>query len=195
MIPVGRFLVPSTLEKEWKDARAKGVTATMVAKAATASGFKQVVDGFTNPEVITDNDYMKFGRDNEAWIVHELKSLGVLHNDYLIRSEAYEWAMATPDGLSLDHSRIAEVKTTGTDWGSFKKAPIDYRRQVQWQLYVTGAEDCVFAWMLREANKDGKFVPAWFEPKIEIALRDEEMIEELILVAVRLMDEIEKKGK
>ena len=194
-ITLDRFVVPSSIEDEWKKARAIGVTATMIAKAATPAGFDEVVNGLNQPDEVIDNDFMKFGRDNEAWLVHALKSHGVLHNDYLIRSKEYDWAMATPDGLSQDHSRIAEVKTTGTDWGSYLKAPIAYRRQVQWQLYVTGAEDCVFGWMLRTTNSDGRFVPAWFEPKVDIALRDEAMIEKLVEVGTRLFEIIQQEGK
>lgn len=195
MIETERFIVPSSLEYEWKQARQKGVTATMVAKAATPAGLKEVLENIGQSDEIADNPYMKFGRDNEAWIVHALKKHGVLHNDYLIRSSEMEWAMATPDGLSTDHLRIAEVKTTGTDWMEWAKVPIAYRRQVQWQLFVTGATDCVFAWMLRIESSAGVFVPAWFEPKFVIVDRDEAMIAKLVEVGSRIYDELEKKGK
>ncbi len=195
MIETERFIVPSSLEREWKKVRQTAVTATMVAKAATPAGLKEVLDGIGESDEIPDNAYMKFGRDNEAWIVHAIKSQGVLSNNYLIRSAQYDWAMATPDGLSVDHNRIAEVKTTGTDWGEWSKVPIAYRRQVQWQLFVTGATDCVFAWMLREESSSGEFVPAWFEPKSVIVDRDEVMIAKLVDVGLRIYDEIQKKGK
>ena len=187
MIQINRFLVPSSAEDEWKAVRRTGITATAVAKAATPAGFKQFLEELESPVEVADTPFMKFGRDNESWIVRSLKNeYGVLPNDWLIAHEKHDWMMATPDGLSLDHSRIVEVKTTGKDWGEWSKVPIGYRRQVQWQLEVTGATDCVFAWVVRKELADGSLVPAWFEPKVVVVERDEKMIEELLDVADRL---------
>jgi len=110
-------------------------------------------------------------------------------NDWLIAHEKHDWMMATPDGINFTHDRIAEVKTTGKDWGGWDKVPIAYRRQVMWQLEVTGATDCVFAWVLRKELSDGSFVPAWYEPKTVLVERDEKMIAELVKVAERLIGE------
>jgi hypothetical protein len=96
------------------------------------------------------------------------------------------WHTATPDGLSLDHHTIAEVKTTGRDWGTWSKVPIHYRRQVAWQLHVSGASRCVFAWLLRGEAASGQFVPMWFEPKVVVVDRDQEVITHLISVADQL---------
>ena len=115
-------------------------------------------------------------------------------NDWLIRHYGDRLALATPDGISLSHNRISEVKTTGKDWGSVDKIPIAYKRQVQWQLYVTGADECVFAWMLR-AEVDGRMVPGWFEPKSDIIGRDEVMITDLKLAATMLWAEIQAQGE
>jgi hypothetical protein len=98
--------------------------------------------------------------------------------------------MATPDGLSKDHKTIVEVKTTGKDFVEWGKVPIQYRRQVQWQLYVTGATQCLFAWQLRVTNNDGLFVPGWLEPKAVIVQRDEEMITQLVSVSEKLQMEL-----
>ena len=130
---------------------------------------------------------MQFGRDHERWLVLALKDkFGIFPNDWLIAAERTSWHTATPDGLSLDHNTIAEVKTTGRDWGTWEKVPIHYRRQVQWQMYVTNASTCVFAWLLRVESAGGQFVPAWFEPKVVKVQRDEEMITHLIAVADQL---------
>ena len=96
--------------------------------------------------------------------------------------------MRSPDGISLDHVAISEVKTTGKDWNP-ERIPVQYRRQVQWQLYVTGAEFCYFAWLLRE-ERDGAFMPAWFDPKVIKIERDGEMISELVTVANRLWERV-----
>lgn len=191
MISVDRFIAPSSARSSWMAARVGGVTATQVARAATPKGFEDELQGVLNPTEILDNPYMAFGRDNEQWIMLALKDeYGVLPNEWLVAHETERWQLATPDGLSLDHRMTAEVKTTGTDWGSWDKVPIHYRRQVQWQLHVTGAETSVFAWLLRKENKFGQFVPAWFEPKSVLVERDEKMIEQLREVATRLRDSI-----
>lgn len=192
MIHHDRFIVRSVDEIEWKRVRETGVSATTVAKAATPSGFAEIINERNNPTPFEDNAYMAFGRDNESWIVASLKDqFGIFANDWLIAADGYEnrWMFATPDGLSLDHETIAEVKTTGKDWAD-TSVPIQYRRQVQWQLFVTGASRCVFAWVLRSQAADGRFVPAWFEPKTVIIERDEKMIADLVQVAQQLQMEL-----
>lgn len=181
---------------EWYKAREYGVSATTVAKAASGpGGYDAELKRALHPEehVIEDNAYMRFGRDWENWIVQSLpKELAIEHNDWLIRAEEQERHLATPDGLNADWSLIAEVKTTGKDWDKGLERdviptdiPIQYRRQVQWQMYVTGATSCVFAWLLRMESESGEFMPAWLEPKTMIIERDDDMIRELILVAKR----------
>jgi predicted phage-related endonuclease len=94
--------------------------------------------------------------------------------------------------MDLHHDTIAEIKTTGKDWNP-EKLPVQYRRQVQWQLFVTGAEMCMFAWMLRE-ERGGVFMPAWFDAKTVIVDRDEEMIGDLIRVANQLLERLDGGG-
>lgn len=187
MIEVQRFISPSSDRAGWLEARKGGVTATQVSKSATPKGFENEIKSMTAYEEIEDNAYMKFGRDSEQWIALSLKEkFGIMPNEWLIAAEEQRWQMATPDGISLTHETIAEIKTTGTDWGQWAKVPIGYRRQVQWQLHVTGAEACVFAWVLRKENSAGVFVPAWFEPKTVIVEPDPKMIADLLYVADQL---------
>jgi putative phage-type endonuclease len=173
----------------WFEARRNGISATAVARAATPAGFDAEVRNMLEPVDIGDNDYMRFGRMWESWIVENLPAeYGIKHNNWLIHADGHKWQLATPDGLNDDWSLIAEVKTTGKDWGA-NAIPIQYRRQVQWQMYVTGATACVFAWLLRIETADG-FAPGWFEPKTIIIKRDERMIADLIQVAERLQMEM-----
>lgn len=180
---------------EWYKARQRGVSATAVSRASTPAGFIEEVNRAVWPEehLVEDNDYMRFGRDWEAWIVDNLPAeYGLEPNDWLIARDnlANAWQLATPDALSPDWTIIGEVKTTGKDWDG-QTIPIQYRRQVQWQLYVTGAERCVFAWLLRVAHQaTGEFQPGWFEPKHRIIERDEAMITELIATAEKLQQTI-----
>ena len=187
MIDVERFISPSSARSEWLKARRNGVTATQVSKGATPKGFETEVKKMTTGEEIEDNAFMKFGRDSEQWIALSLKEkFGIMPNEWLIAAKEQRWQMATPDGITLTHELISEIKTTGTDWGEWSKVPIHYRRQVMWQLHVTGAEACVFAWVLRKENNAGVFVPAWFEPKTILVKRDIGMIDDLINVAENL---------
>lgn len=184
-------MVARSLTDEWYKARQYGVSATTVAKAASGpAGFDAELQRALNPEehIVEDNAYMKFGRDWENWIVEALPAeYAIKPNDWLICGiGADRWHLATPDGMNKDWSIIAEVKTTGKDWEG-TTIPIQYRRQVQWQLHVTGATKCVFAWLLRAEADNGDFVPAWLEPKHVVMERDEEMIAELKEVANRFI--------
>ena len=110
---------------------------------------------------------------------------GILPTDWLIAAEGNPRHLATPDGLNLTHTLIGEAKTTGVDWGD--KIPIKYRRQVQFQLYVTGAERCLFLWQLRVPTDTGWFFMPWLDPKFRWIERDEPMISELVATANRLL--------
>ena len=179
-----RFVANKAMSKDgWLEARRAGVTATQVARAASGpGGFEQAVMEYREEFQEQDNAFMKFGRDWERPISLFLKdNFGVMPNEWLIRAEENPTHLATPDGLTLGHQQISEIKTTGKDWNP-ERIPVQYRRQVQWQLHVTGATSCLFAWMLRE-SRNYVLVPAWFEPKVIVLERDEDMIGELVTVA------------
>lgn len=186
MISAERFLVRSTERDRWLAAREGGVSATTVADAATPAGFREVVAARQDPQPIEPNDYMMFGTESESVLMeHAHRQFGIIPNDWLIAGSNVQH-LATPDGLSVDHLLIAEAKTTGKDWGD--KPPIRYRRQVQWQLHVTGAERCLFLWNLRVPEDQGWFYLGWLEPKTLWIDRDEKMIAELVAVADRLLE-------
>jgi len=191
MLSPDQFVASKSVNAErWLSARREGVTATQVAKAASGpGGFEQAVEDYRADFVENDNPYMAFGRAWEGPISMFLKdNYGVMPNDWLISSRVSDHYLCTPDGLTLDHDAISEVKTTGKDWNPVK-IPLQYRRQVQWQLFVTGAEFCYFAWLLRE-ERDGAFMPAWFDPKVIRIERDEEMIVSLVRVADDLWERV-----
>lgn len=184
MIPAHRFLEQSEHRDAWLQERLGRVTATEVAEAATPAGFANVVAKREAGALIEVNEMMQFGTDSE----HELamfgkERFGVLPNSWLIAGEDPTDA-ATPDGLNLDHTGISECKTTGKDWAT---PPIKYRRQIQWQLHVTGAEWCELIWNLRTIV-NGEYRLGWFEPKTLRIPRDEAMITDLIAVADRLKE-------
>jgi hypothetical protein len=180
-----RFIARSSDRDLWLAARENGVTATQVAKASTPAGFREVISNIENPQPVIPNAVMEWGNKREPFIALELKDrFGVMPNEWLISFDdgLRRWQMATPDGLSVDHSVIAEIKTSGKP---LDQIPIHYRRQIQWQLHVTGAERCLFAYELRMEGPEG-FVPG-FDVQTQWVDRDEEMIAGLLQVAEQVM--------
>ena len=181
MIGIERFIVSSQTKDLWLAARDRGVTATQVSKASTPAGMKEVLAQIENPTPVEPNGFMDWGVEREAYIAHVVKErYGILPNDWLLCADGAgnEWQMATPDGLSLDHTMIGEYKTSGKP---LDKVPANYMRQVMWQLYVTGAQRCLFAYELRLEGPEG-FVPG-FDVECQWIDRDEKMIADLIKVA------------
>lgn len=186
MIEVDRFVVRSTDRAAWLEARTLGVTATMVQRAFTPAGMKEVLAEFDEPREVTPNAYMDWGNEREPFIAEVVKQrYGLLANDWLIskgsRMSADRWMMATPDALSLDHKMIGEYKTSGKP---LDKIPAHYMRQVQWQMWVTDAESCVFAYELR-LDAPGGFAPG-FDVESQVVKRDDELIEKLVAVAEKV---------
>lgn len=186
MISPERFIARSSEREAWLAARDMGVTATMVANAATSAGFDATIAEFKSPKQMEPNAYMNWGNEREPVIASVVKErFGIMPNDWLIAKDElqHRWQMATPDGLSLDHKWIAEIKTTGK---RFEKIPLRYMRQIQWQLHVTGAERCLFAFEERLDGVDG-FVPG-FDVECSWVDRDDKLIRDLIDVAERLQE-------
>lgn len=192
MIDPDRFVASKAYsESDWLEARRDGLTATTMAKAMTPAGYREVVKTWGDVSPTPVNDFMRFGLEHEPWLALWAKEqFGTMPNDWLIRHEVNDIALATPDGLSRDDVAILEIKTTGRDWA---KPPVNYVRQVQWQLYVTGAEYAYFVWLLREQNAAGVLVPAWLEPKATIIERDETLISGMVATADKLWQELRGK--
>lgn len=185
MIDVDRFLVRSSDRAQWLEARSSGVTATMVSKAFTPAGMKEVLAELDAPREVTPNAYMDWGNEREPFIAEFVKERhGLLANDWLIskggKMSPDRWMMATPDGLCWHdgHKTIGEYKTSGKP---LDKIPAHYMRQVQWQLWCTDATRAIFAWELR-MDAPGGFAPG-FEIVTQEILRDDDLIEKLVAVA------------
>ena len=187
VIDVDRFLVRSSDREAWLWHRSQGVTATMVARAFTLAGFAEVVAQMENPEEVTPNAYMEWGNQREPYIAEVVKErFGVMPNDWVIskggKLSPDRWMMSTPDGLSLDHKVIGEYKTSGSPLGKTIKA--EHVRQMQWQMWVTGAQSCVYAFEERQEGPNG-FAPG-FDVECRVVERDENLIKELVAVAEKV---------
>lgn len=193
MITADRFLAAKHMdEAAWMASRRAGVTATAVAEAAAKRDRTAAIHAWLNPEPFEQNAYMRFGTESEPAIMRTAHAEhGILPVDWVIAAELNRLHRATPDGLSLDHNTIAECKAPGDPWDAALSKPtgipIRYRRQVQFQLHVTGAERCLFLWNQRVV--DGHwFRLAWFEPRSVWIERDEEMIADLVQVADEMLE-------
>jgi len=193
MLTADRFLASKGIDEDaWKSVRRSGVTATQVARASTPKGFEDEVNSWLDPVPVEENDFMRFGSESEGPLGMWLKDRhGVVPTDWVVCHETVREFLASPDGLSPDHKTIAEIKTTGKPWTDYKSAPIAYRRQIQWQLFVTGASSCVFAWMLRVETPSG-FGFGWFEPRVVVVEPDPAMLSDLVKTAEELLAEKER---
>ena len=188
MIEPERFIARSSDRDAWLEARTHGVTATAVAKAASGpAGFRDQLELRRNPVDIEVNAYMAWGSFMEGPIALWVKEqTGIMPNEWLIAHSAGSPWLATPDGLSIRHDEIAEIKTMGKP---LTEPPVLHIRQMQWQMFVTDAEKCFYAWQLR-VDVPGGFAPGWIEPRSVWVERDEKMIADLVKVAERLIEEI-----
>lgn len=190
MIAAHRFYARQGAEPHlWYPWHDVGVSASIVANAATESGFKSVMeDGFHIPP----NEFMQFGTDMEPVIMQFAKrEFGLIPSDWLILDRLQPLYGATPDGISPDHTLIGECKTTTDPWDGAesnpKKIPIKYRRQVQWQLLVTGAQSAVLLWTLTERDSSGELYTPWLEPRSVIIEPDSAMRTELMQAADKVL--------
>jgi len=187
VIEADRFLARQSTDRDaWLWHRQQGVTATQVGKAYTPAGFAEAVAEIENPREVTVNGFMSWGNEREPHIAQVVKErFGIMPNDWLISAGGKlspdRWMMATPDGLSLDHKVIGEYKTSGKP---LDKIPAHYMRQIQWQMWVTDAERCLFAYELR-LDAPGGFAPG-FDVETQWVDRDDKKIKELVAVAEKL---------
>lgn len=184
MIDASRFLVRSTERDRWLAAREGGVSATTVAEAATPAGFDSVVEQRRNPVDVVPNEYMMFGTESEPVLMEFAhREHGIIPSDWLIAGE-HPRHLATPDGLSVDHSLIAECKTAGT---IPKSIPRKHRDQMLWQMFCTGAERGLYVVNSRVPDGRGWFYLGLIEPVTFWLDRDDKRIAELVTVADRLL--------
>ena len=152
--------------EQWLDARRRYVTATEVAQLVRRGQdywdeLREIKAGQRTAPDISGLPAVRHGREREALIVPYVQSLeeGMVPNDDLyVRNERYA---ATPDlvgdGIvgeikTIKDTRLAKLQTA-KGWPTGQ-----YYDQVQWQLFVTGAIACIFAWEPYE-DWDGELVP------------------------------------
>ena len=152
--------------EQWLDARRRYVTATEVAQLVRRGQdywdeLREIKAGDRTAPDISNLPAVRHGREREAMIAPYVQSLeeGMVPNDDLyVRNQRYA---ATPD--LVGDGIVGEIKTIkDTRLAKLQQAkgwPTgQYYDQVQWQLFVTGAIACIFAWEPYE-DWDGELVP------------------------------------
>lgn len=177
-------------EAEWLEARKKYVTATEVAQLVRRGEsywreLREVKAGVREAKDLSHIPAIRHGREREPLIVPYVQSLeaDMVHNeDLVVRLGRYA---ATPDLIgdgivgeikTVKDTRLAKLQASG-DWPTSQ-----YFDQVQWQLFVTGAIACVFAYEPYE-DWDGTLVPREDKRGNLTIHRDEERIKHLRKVA------------
>lgn len=180
---LSRIVTDGTDRMAWMRARARGITATDVAKLSTPRSIEAAAHEKLHGSRFTGNAYTDHGRAREpviaSWVLREY---GIEPSQALFHAETDLRHLATPDGLALRGDggiELAEIKTTNKVWRSI---PRNYLRQVWWQQYVLGAERTLMVW---ERHED--FVPVG-DPEVRWIDRDESEIEQLVTLAGRLID-------
>jgi hypothetical protein len=162
MIPEGHELL-SRVVADSRDRPAWQQHRTGRIGGSDAAGFakEESVASYVKTKLSSDfqgNAYTRHGNDREARM---LRQYHLQQNTLMFRARDNDRHVATPDGVlvsGLDgHVIIAEAKTTTKP---FTKVPLGYARQVLWNMYVTGATECLFLWELHQG-----FIAVQAEPE------------------------------
>lgn len=180
---LARVVTDGSDRMAWLHARARGITATDVAKLSTPRSIENAAHEKLHGSRFMGNAYTDHGKAREpeiaSWVLREYE---IAPSQALFHAAADVRHLATPDGLAQresGHLELAEIKTTNKEW---RTIPRHYLRQVWWQQYVLGAERTLMVWERHE-----NFVPVG-DPECRWIDRDENEIAHLVGLAGNLID-------
>lgn len=158
-------ILNSSSREEWLEQRKGYLTATDIASIRTGSekAFRELWEKKRKGETFRGNRFTEWGNEREPHIgAHVQSVLGkseLMPNDQLYVKDGTKHA-ATPDMVSKDGSFSCQIKTVGLsrDWDDIAHLPLDYRAQVEWEMYVLGIDECLFVWEQRLDGDDGFIV-------------------------------------
>lgn len=169
---------------EWLLFRRGKISATDVAKLAGSNvkGWETLrAEKLSGDQKFRGNKYTKHGTERESTISDHLDvMLGMKHNTHVLVSADNELFVATPDLIDVERNRVGDIKTSKWDGEKWSKVPQDYSDQLQWQMFVTGADSAVLA---VEYHDD--FVPVFMDPHLFYEDRNPDRIEFLKYLAER----------
>ena len=166
----------------WLKARARGVTATDVARLSSSHAVRVLAIEKLLGTGFGGNAFTAHGRLREPEIGHWARRVyGMQPSSALFHAHGEPLHLATPDGIRERGSvvELCEIKTTNSAWRSI---PRHYLRQVWWQQYVVGAERTLVVW-----EQHDEFVPIGAEPECRWVDRDENEIHRLVVLAEQLL--------
>ena len=162
----------------WLKARARGVTATDVARLTSEKSVTTLALEKLLGSRFGGNAYTAHGLLREPMIGRWAGNVyGMRSSSALFHADGNREHLATPDGLREVDGKVelCEIKTTLHSW---RGIPRNYLRQVWWQQYVLGAERTLVVW---ERHQD--FVPVHADPQCRWVDRDESEIHRLTVLA------------
>lgn len=169
-------------------ARARGITATDVAKLSTPKSIDSAAWAKLHGTGFSGNAFTDHGKAREPVIADWVREgFGIESSSGLYHSPGDIRHLATPDGIGERANgslELAEIKTTNKVWRSI---PRNYLRQVWWQQYVLGAERTLVVWERHE-----NFIPVG-EPEHRWVDRDENEIAHLVGLASQMIDTLIKR--
>ena len=149
-------------EQDWLEARPQYLTASEIARIYRPTGRPADIQAcwalweekLGKRPKFTGNRYTAYGTDREEVIADWVE---FMHPEHGLKLNSWRlWVCeedtrfaATPDMISADRTVIGELKTVKAtnEWAPRVEAiPRRYYLQVQWQLYCTGANSCLFVW-------------------------------------------------
>lgn len=143
MSHLDRILHDGVDREGWLVARHPVLGASDAAKLSCESSIESVLKAKLTSRTWSGNDFTASGH---RWEPMMLAWAGIPENKALIHAPAERGFAATPDGVTLDSTRIAECKAKhnkvvlGPTLGEF--------RQIAWQfLVIPEAETCEFIWV------------------------------------------------
>lgn len=176
-----RLVADSTNRDEWLAARNTGITASNAGNLVT----EKSLDSIVKSKFFTDfvgNPATEWGLEREPIL---LNWAGFTQNTWLIKAEDNPRFLATPDGIRNNGSvELCQVKTSSKPLG---KIPANYYRQMQWEMYVVGADKNLLVWEQHE-----NFIPVDSEPVSLWIERDEETINKLKKLAEVLLRRLDE---
>lgn len=178
----GRIVADAADRVTWLAERARGVTATDVARLASARSLEPLSREKRFGSRFTGNAFTEHGVAREPAIARwVLAEHGIAASTHLYHAAASRRHLATPDGVAeRAHGalELAEIKTTARVWRSI---PRHYLRQVWWQQHVLGADRTLVVW---ERHVD--FRPVG-DPQSRWVDRDDREIDALVRLADQLL--------
>ena len=191
-------LLPNSGREDWLEQRKHVITATDIARIAQGPGEARKVRAEKNGAPgFQGNRYTEWGLEREPEIqryVTRRLAPGAEPNDLLAISLVDERFAATPDMLIYGDDdefsgRIVEIKTTKTGWAPGGH-PQRYEDQIQWQLLVTGADECLLVWETYTDLGEMGFTPS-FSPASYAVKPDPRRQRELKELAESFLDGVE----